>query len=388
VSHKNWVLTDVAKGMWADGFQVTSRDLNVPGDLCWSVSKRTLRGGLQDGVDIVEVDNGSFRFTVLPTRGMGIWRGSYKGLSLGWNSPLKGPVHPKWVNLMDRGGLGWLQGFDEWIVRCGLHFVGSPGEDRWTDPDGHSQSALLTLHGRIANLPASFVGVSLETEPPFRISVTGRVEESMLFYPRLEMQTTVTTWPDSNRLLIQDEVRNAGSRPSEMQLLYHCNFGSPLLQAGAEFHAPVARVTPRDEHSARGFGDFGRYPGPGSSLREEVYFMELKGSASEQKTLAVLCDGGKERGAALRFRPSQLPFFTLWKNMAAEPEGYVTGLEPGNSFPNFRGVEREHGRLRILEPGETSLFELEVEVQVEAAGVKGLLEQVRSLGAPLDDGPG
>jgi galactose mutarotase-like enzyme len=375
MSEKNWILTDTEKGIWIDDFQVTNQDLDAAGDRNWRVTKKMLRGGLQDGVDIVEIDNGSFRFTILPTRGMGIWKGHYKGLSLGWNSPVKGPVHPKWVNPTDRNGLGWLQGFDEWIVRCGLHFMGPPGEDRWMDSQGQANSAPLTLHGRIANLPASYLAVSVEKDPPYGISVTGRVEESMLFYPRLELQTTITTWPDSNRFVIRDRVRNAGSRPSEMQLLYHCNFGSPLLQEGAQLHVPVLEIRPRDDHSARGSDGFRRYSGPGTSFQEEVFFLELKGSP--EKTLAVLCDAGKRRAAALRFRLSQLPFFTLWKNTAAESDGYVTGLEPCNSLPNFRGVEREQGRLPVLQPGETCEFELEVEVQDEAAGVKMLLEEVR-----------
>jgi galactose mutarotase-like enzyme len=371
-----WVLTHVGERIWVDDFRITSRDLDAPDGQRWVVSKQTLRGGLQDGVDIVEVDNGSFRFTVLPTRGMGVWKGDYKGLALGWDSPVKGPVHPRWVNLQDRGGLGWLHGFDEWIVRCGLHFLGPPGEDRWRDANGQAQTAPLTLHGRIANLPASYLAVSAEIKPPYCISVTGSVEESMLFSPRLEMQTTITTWPDSNRFVIRDRVRNAGSRPCEMQLLYHCNFGSPLLQEGAEFHAPVARVTPRDDHSARGLDGFRRYSGPGTSLQEEVFFMELKSPASDRKTLALLCDASRTKGVALRFDLAQLPFFTLWKNTAAESDGYVTGLEPCTSFPNFRGMEREQGRLPILQPGETSEFELEVEVHDGEGGVRGLLQEV------------
>ena len=40
-----------------------------------------------------------------------------------------GPVHPKFVDLSVRGGLGWLTGFDEWLCRCGLAWNGPPGDD-------------------------------------------------------------------------------------------------------------------------------------------------------------------------------------------------------------------------------------------------------------------
>src|SRR5581483_1712831 len=119
-------LTDAARGVWLDEFAAGPGDVpgTPPG---WSVRKRTLRGGPGDGVDLVEVDNGALRFSVLPTRGLGLWRGSYRGIELGWRAPVVGPVHPKYVELSARNGLGWLTGFDEWLCRCGLSWMGPAG---------------------------------------------------------------------------------------------------------------------------------------------------------------------------------------------------------------------------------------------------------------------
>ena len=63
-------------------------------------------------IDLIEVDNGALAYAVLPTRGMGLWQGNYRGLNLGWKAPVHGPVHPRHVNTADRGGIGWLTGFD------------------------------------------------------------------------------------------------------------------------------------------------------------------------------------------------------------------------------------------------------------------------------------
>src|SRR5262245_43772063 len=105
---KTWALTDVERGLWLEKFSVSAAELQLPADVGWTISKRTLRGGLCDGVDVIEMHNGALAFTVVPTRGMGIWKGNYRGLALGWDSPVRGPVHPKHVNLLERGGLGWL----------------------------------------------------------------------------------------------------------------------------------------------------------------------------------------------------------------------------------------------------------------------------------------
>ncbi len=153
---KSWTLSDVGRSRWEESVFLGHDQLGVAD--C-TVSKRTLHGGLQDGVDIVHVNNGELSFSVLPTRGMGIWKASYRDIPIGWQSPARGPVHPKFVNLQERGGLGWLYGFDELLARCGMDSNGAPGEDVIIDNNGNPSSVNLTLHGRVANLPAHRVDI-------------------------------------------------------------------------------------------------------------------------------------------------------------------------------------------------------------------------------------
>src|SRR5262245_52541862 len=103
---KTWTLIDVHSDVWLDSFAVAEDSLRLPTTHDWQVRKRTLRGGRRDGVDLIEVHNGALSFCVLPTRGMGLWRGDYRGNRLGWRAPIEGPVHPAFVNLTERGGLG------------------------------------------------------------------------------------------------------------------------------------------------------------------------------------------------------------------------------------------------------------------------------------------
>ena len=157
--HKTWTLTDVADDVWLDSFAVTNDSLRLATPHDWSIRKRTLRGGRRDGVDLIEIHNGALSYSIMPTRGMGLWRGEYRGNFLGWRSPVLGPVHPHFVDLSERGGLGWLAGFDEFICRCGLSSNGPPGEDSYTTKNGQTVCAQLTLHGRVANSPAHHVEV-------------------------------------------------------------------------------------------------------------------------------------------------------------------------------------------------------------------------------------
>jgi hypothetical protein len=378
--YKSWTLTDVASDVWLDSFAVSNDSLRLATPHDWSVRKRTLRGGLRDGIDLIEVHNGALSYAVLPTRGMGLWRGEYRGNFLGWRAPVLGPVHPKFVNLDERGGLGWLAGFDEWLCRCGLASNGPPGEDVFTDKTGRTLRSKLTLHGRIASQPAHFVEVRINLDPPFELTVVGQVEEGCLFFPHLSLTTTCTTVPGSNRLVVHDVVENRGAEPTEMQVLYHCNVGPPFLEAGSRVVAPIGEMAPLTARAAEGMATYDTYPGPTPGFTEQVYCYDLLGDAAG-RTLALLYNAAADRGLALRWNRNELPCFTVWRNSAALEDGYVTGLEPATNFPNFKTFERQQGRVRTLPAGGRWEASWSLEVFDTAAGVSRALAEVVAIQA-------
>jgi hypothetical protein len=377
---KTWILTDAHGDVWLDGFSASNDSLRLPTPFDWSIRKRTLRGGLRDGVDLIEVHNGALSYSILPTRGMGLWHGDYHGLALGWRAPVEGPVHPKYVNLTDRGGLGWLNGFDELLCRCGLSSAGPPGEDVWTDSSGQSRREVLSLHGRIANLPAQAVEVSVSLDPPYELSVTGEVEEAALFFPQLHLTTTYTTVPGSNRVVISDKVTNRGARPAEMQLLYHANLGPPFLEAGSRVLVPFREMAPLSPRAGEGIDTFDSYVAPTVGFAEQVYVYDLLADHRGQ-TLALLVNANADKAACLRFPRAALPCFTVWKNTMALEEGYVTGLEPATCYPNFKSFERKQGRVRTLPPGGTWSARWSVEAVDTPREVVALQAEVATLQA-------
>lgn len=64
----------------------------------------------------------------------------------------------------------------------------------------------------------------------------------------------------------------------------------------------------------------------------------------------------------MTFNVTELPYLTLWKNTASKNDGYVTGIEPGTSYPYNRRIERNFGRVPVLEPGESRTFEIQFSV--------------------------
>ncbi len=370
----SFVLTDVSSDVWLESFAVDAPALGLAESIAWKVTKERLRGGRRDGVDVVVVDNGVLRFSILPTRGMGIWNGWREGDRLGWDSPVSdGPIHPALVNLTADGGLGWLQGFDELLARCGLENNGPPFETS----DGSGRG---TLHGRIANIPATHVAVHIDPRPPHEIVVEGKVEETRLFGMGVRLETRISTHPGSNRLQVCDEFINLADHPMEFQILYHWNFGPPFLNEGARLLTPALQVLPRDAAAQAALAEYDTYRGPTPGFREQVFY-HVPLASEQGESLAMLRDREGERAVVLRYRPEELPAFTLWKNTGGLRDGYVTGLEPGSNYPNARPFEKARGRVITLPPEGRRKAVMTLEVLATKAEIEAVEAEVGAIQA-------
>jgi hypothetical protein len=363
---RSWTLLDVEKNEYLD-----SRDgrvtLATDRGAC-HVHKSTLRGGLSDGVDVLEVVNGDFRFRVVPTRGMGLWDATLAGERFGWKSPVRGPVHPSFVDLGEPSGLGWLDGFNELMARCGLESNGAPDF-------GDDGQLTYPLHGRIANKPAHRVLVTIDDD---HATIVGETEETRFHFLKLRMVTTITTRRGMAGLEIRDEIHNLSESPAKIQMLYHVNFGLPLLDAGARFVAPLKTVVPRNQRAADGIDAWDNYQAEQAGFEEQVYFMKLLADANGASR-AMLKNAHGHRGASLTFNIRQLPCFTVWKNTTAAADGYVTGIEPGTNFPNPRSYETEQRRVVELSPSGSFAFDLGLQFHASADSVDEAEAKVAAL---------
>lgn len=384
---RTWKLIDQASGLPGQPYlAIGERDL--PGLGHARVIKRTYGGGLADGVVKVGIDTGKLQIDVLPTRGMGIWRilarDADGGLQrIGWRSPVRGPVHPAFVDLGEPSGLGWLDGFDELLVRCGLESNGAP---EFEDETGRLR---YPLHGRIANRPAHDVELTIDTDRQ-EIQLRGIVEETRFHFLKLRMTSTLTTQFGSSSLHIRDEVENFSGSPAEMQMLYHVNFGLPLLDGGSRVVLPARAVVPRNERAASGIASWDSFAAPEPGFEEMVYFFDLN-AADDGSTRALLKNAHATNGASLVFDKRQLPCFTLWKNTTGEQDGYVTGLEPGTNYPNPRSFETEKGRVVKLAAGQKQVFDLTMEIHTspqEVAAAEAAVAKIQAGRQPqIFDGP-
>ena len=324
-------------------------------------------GGASDQVEVVEVDTGAVRALILPTRGMAIWELESDGHRFGWQSPVAGPIHPSFVPIHDPSGLGWLEGFDELVVRCGLESNGAP------EMDANGQ-LLHPLHGRIGNLPAKSLSIEYD-EASGRLEVIGEVLESRLFFRRLRLRSRIRFHASSPDVELLDDVTNELTTDATMQLLYHINLGVPILGDGAKLEASLNTLAPKDLLSAGEIDRWNEYGPPEEGYSERVYFAEPRGDESQMAS-AMLRSSDGTLGLGVSFQTTGLPRFVVWKNTAAENDGYVTGIEPATNFPNQRSYETEQGRVVELAAGETKSFRVNLHPLTTAESVLEMSAQI------------
>lgn len=328
-----------------------------------------LTDGPRSGVEVLEIATGNFRTAILPTRGMSLWKAWCDDWEIGWQSPVAGPIHPSLIRIDEPSGLGWLDGFDELVVRCGLESNGAP--------DFEAGGKLkYPLHGKIGNLPARRLDIAVDPEAG-TLQVVGLVSETRFLIQSLEMRSEYIFRVNEAAVACVDTITNRSARAASMQLLYHINVGAPLLQAGSRVVAAFEELAPRDARAAEGIDGWDSYLGPAAGYAEQVYF--AKPIADEQGwSTSVLHDAEVSRGVSVGFKTTTLPYLNLWKNTTAEVDGYVTGLEPATGFPNPRSFEAAQNRVVPLAAGESRKFEWRIAGLANPAELKTAVAAVES----------
>lgn len=314
-------------------------------------SRQTLRRCVGDmrqlaGIELVQAMEGSERgvrkafvrsgsgleFVVHLDRGFDIGEVRLAGYNLTWRSPV-GAVHPHAHQDED----GWLRRFSGGLLStCGLENVG-PAERAGP------------LHGRYSSTPATLITQRSSWQGERYLSeLVGEVRDYKLFGSNLQLVRHITTTHDRPTIRIHDTVENHSFETQSLTLLYHCNFGYPLLAEGTTISF-AGTLTPRDSAARAGLEQVHVMHAPRRGYREQVFDCDLEADANGYGSVALRNDA-LALEVVLRFPKAALPHFTLWKQLG---EGaYVLGLEPGTCGVLGFEQERKLGRVVTLEPGE------------------------------------
>jgi hypothetical protein len=319
------------------------------------IETSVLDNGAGRGTRIAWINTGTgLRFKVVIDRAMDIADTFYNEHSLAWLShsgiTSAQPMSDKSINWLKTFGGGLL-------VTCGLSHVGGPESDEFGERG---------IHGEISNVPADIESI-IQPDPisgKMDMSITGIIRQSQALGSRLELRRTISATLGKSVIRIQDEVINRGNTDAAHMLLYHCNFGWPLIDEGTKI-LWNGTWKPRDGNPNKIFregNDFKKCLPPLNDHQgsgEEVAFIDPQADDDG------FCTCGLENSKLglrvnLKFQKKQLPCLTNWQHFGKGE--YVVGLEPGTNPPIGQSQARRQNELIQLAPGETRNYALEIEL--------------------------
>lgn len=230
------------------------------------------------------------------------------------------------------------------------------------------------LHGRLTHIPANEVCCRGEwIDGRYVMTVQGLMRQSAVHGENLTLRRTITAVLGEPKLHIHDVIENEGHTAEPFMLLYHMNFGYPLLSPQSRLVVRSDAVRGADETAQAEIDQYASFHEPMHLRDERCYFHDLHADADGSVRIALVNDS-LELGAVLRFNKNELPCLTEWK-MLAEGE-YVLGLEPGNTNPIGRLAAKERGMLQYLQPGEIRQTHIELEILDGGAAIRQAEQEI------------
>jgi hypothetical protein len=330
-----------------------------------------LDNGPGRGTRIAWINTGTgLRYRVVIDRAMDIADAFYNQHSLAWLSHV-GITSPQ---PFSNHGADWIKTFGGGLLTtCGLSHVGGPENDE------HGERG---LHGGVSNLPAEIESI-VQPDPlngKMEMSITGIIKQTQVFGPSLVLRRTISSVLGQAAIFFHDEVLNAGNTPVPHMLLYHFNFGWPLVDHKTDILWKGSWKnfgSTSDEKIFREGNNFKEVPNP------------LKHHNGPGEDVGVINPDADENGncacglhnkqlglaLALHFKKSQLPWLSNWQHWGTRE--YVTGIEPGTNPPVGQSKARKDNALIFLEPGEKRSYELKLEVIHTANQIQEFLKKIQ-----------
>ena len=280
------------------------------------IRRYTLSEGKENGLRVIEMNNGILRVLLNESKGLDIMQVWYKGVNMSFVSKNGFTAREVAFGKRFEGGM---------LYTCGLDSIGG--------------RAGFEPHGLYHNTPALVTSVDHEN-----LQVTAEIEITALFGENLVMKRTVTLSKETGNLQLEDTLVNRGAREENYCLLYHINFGYPMLDEGVEIAADLSDIVPRTPKAAENSAELVKFAAPMDNEEERCYFLTNKGNSVSvtNKKLGTR--------AVVTYSKDTLPYLVQWNSPASQD--YALGIEPATSFLDDGFCYRQIG------PKETVSFSI------------------------------
>ena len=308
----------------------------------------TLNSGKAKGVEAWEINTGSgLRFTVLKDRCLDIGWADYCGTPLafmskaGVSSSLYFEHQGEELHRVFAPGL---------LTTCGLRNVGV-----FCRVEGEN----FGQHGRISNAPAEEAyACGFWEGDEYVLRVGGIMRESVVYGENLYLIRQIETALGKTSFHLTDTIINRSFRKEQVAIVYHINFGYPLIDAEAKICLPPGEITNQngirwpDGTDIVGLPQDNAVKKPGYRIRFDDNYIH-----------AVLKNDKLSgfKGIYVTYDKKALPCFALWRSFSSGD--YVVGFEPGTAFPMGREKLLQEELMLNLEPQQEYKIELEIGIE-------------------------
>jgi hypothetical protein len=288
----------------------------------------------------------SIEFDVIPSRGFDIGDTWFRGIPISWFSPvsdarsLPSPVDSEWLTRFT-GGL---------LTTCGFSTIGAAANGEG-------------LHGRASHLPADEVAWSVADDG---VELRGTVESVALFGPSFRLRRTISASTSDNgtaQFHVTDNVANIGPEAAPLSLMYHLNFGAPLVAPGTRVSIDSTGTVASSAH--REVPDWRHLPTPSAHIAEAVFAHSGMSVAPDGFAQASIASSTSDLGVRIEWSATTLPHLHQW--VFPTRGRWALGIEPATAPLFGAGREAAHAGAPVLEPGEMRSHELRISVGKQEA---------------------
>lgn len=259
------------------------------------IRRYTLSDGAENGLKVIELNNGVLRVLLNESKALDIMQVWHKGVNMSFVS--KNGFTSREIPFLNRfeGGM---------VYTCGIDSMG--------------RREGFELHGNFHNTPARVVNINEDSD---KLEIKAFIHTSALFGQNLTVERTVTL--EDHRLSLKDKLTNLGTKEENYCILYHTNFGYPMLDEGVEIVADLKGIDACTEAAQKDLPNRTVFKAPVDNLEERCFYLE-----NNQDFVSVI-NRKINTKATVTYSKETLPVLVQWNSAASQD--YALGIEPGTS---------------------------------------------------------
>lgn len=285
------------------------------------VRRYVLTEGKEAGIRVIELGCGVMRALINENHGMDIMQLSHKGDNIGFICK----------NGFNNENLAFGKRFEGGMLyTCGIDLIGR-GEG-------------IIQHGTYHTYPARILSIE---EGEDYAKVCGELEFTSLFGKNLVMKRAITLTNDN--ITVNDELVNRDTVDSNYCLLYHTNFGYPMLDEGVTIDFAPKSIAPCNGHAKNNLHQQANIVAPIDNEPERCYYIET------DRDYVVINNEKLGKRVTLTYSKDTLPDLLQW--VAPRSYDYALGIEPCTSH---LGEEIEY---KTVKSGESVKFSLQLKFE-------------------------